>query len=110
MIEVVCSPEYYGKLRNKINSISNSNNLGVVPNYEQGTFNNVSIYSNVFLPAGINYVVMVKGAVAQPIMTSIMNPEKVQLSDATAFGLFSYKGTKAVMPDLIIYNGTVTSL
>ena len=110
MIEVVCSPEYYGKLRNKINTISNSNNLGVVPNYEQGTFNNVSIYSNVFLPSGINYVVMVKGAVAQPIMTSIMNPEKVQLSDATAFGLFAYKGTKAVMPDLIIYNGTVTSM
>ena len=110
MIEVVMSPLYYGKLRNKINSINNSNNLGVVPNFEQGTFNNVDIYSNVFLPSGINYVVMVKGAVAQPIMTSIMNPEKVQLSDATAFGLFAYKGTKAVMPDLIIYNGTVTSM
>ena len=110
MIEVVMSPLYYGKLRNKINSISNSNNLGVVPNYEQGTFNNVSVYSNVFLPNGINYVVMVKGAVAQPVMTSIMNPEKVQLSDATAFGLFAYKGTKAVTPDLIIYNGTTVSL
>ena len=110
MIEVVMSPSYYGRLRNKINSIVNSNNLGVVPNYEQGTFNNVNVYSNVFLPNGINYVVMVKGAVAQPVMTSIMNPEKVQLSDATAFGLFAYKGTKAVMPDLIIYNGTVTSL
>lgn len=110
MIEVVMSPAYYGKLRNKINSISNSNNLGVVPNYEQGTFNNVNVYSNVFLPQGINYVVMVKGAVAQPVMTSIMNPEKVQLSDATAFGLFAYKGTKAVMDDLIIYNGTVVSL
>ena len=110
MIEVVMSPLYYGKLRNKINSISNSNNLGVVPNYEQGTFNNVSVYSNVFLPNGINYVVMVKGAVAQPVMTSIMNPEKIQLSDATAFGLFAYKGTKAVMPDLIIYNGSVVSM
>jgi len=110
MIEVVMSPAYYGKLRNKINSISNSNNLGIVPNYEQGTFNNVNVYSNVFLPNGINYVVMVKGAVAQPIMTSIMNPEKVQLSDATAFGLFAYKGTKAVMDDLIIYNGAVVSL
>ena len=110
MIEVVMSPSYYGKLRNKINSITNSNNLGVVPNYEQGTFNNVNVYSNVFLPNGINYVVMVKGAVAQPVMTSIMNPEKVQLSDATAFGLFAYKGTKAVMGDLIIYNGTVVSL
>ena len=110
MIEVVMSPAYYGKLRNKINSISNSNELGQVRNYEQGTFNNVNVYSNVFLPQGINYVVMVKGAVAQPIMTSIYNPAKVDLSDATAFGLFAYKGTKAVTPDLIIYNGTAVSL
>lgn len=110
MIEIVASPATYGKLRNKINSISNSNNLGVVPNYEQGMFNNVNVYSSVFLPNGINYVVMVKGAVAQPVMTSIYNPQKVELSDATAFGLFAYKGTKAVMDDLIIYNGTVASL
>ena len=46
---------------------------------------------------------MVKGSIAQPVKTSILNPEKVQLSDATAFGLFAYKGTKAVMEDLIIY-------
>ena len=110
MIEIIASPEYYGKLRNKINSISNSNDLGQVKNYEEGTFNNVSIYSNVFLPEGINYIVMVKGSVAQPIMTSIYNPTKVDLSDATAFGLFAYKGTKAVTPDLIIYNGTAVSL
>ena len=110
MIEVVMSPAYYGKLRNKINSISNSNNLGVVPNYEEGIFNNVSVYSNVFLPQGINYVVMVKGAVAQPIMTSIYEPKNIDLSDDIAFGLFAYKGTKAVTPDLIIYNGTVVSL
>lgn len=103
VIEIVMSPAYYGKLRNKINSISNSNNLGVVPNYEEGTFNNVKVYSSVFLPANTDYIVMVNGAVAQPVMTSIYNPEKVQLSDATAFGLFAYKGTKAVTPDLIIY-------
>ena len=110
MIEVVMSPAYYGKLRNKINSISNSNNLGVVPNYEQGTFNNVNVYSNVFLPEGVNYVVMAKGSVAQPIMTSIYNPTRIELSDAIGFGLFAYKGTKAVTPDLIIYNGSVVSL
>lgn len=110
LIEVVMSPAYYGRLRNKINSISNSNNLGVVPNYEQGTFNNVNVYSNVFLPAGINYVVMVKGSVAQPVMTSIYEPKAIELSDAIGFGLFAYKGTKAVTPDLIIYNGQVASL
>lgn len=110
MIEVVMTPAYYGTLRNKINSITNSNNLGLVANYEEGIFNNTKVYSNVFLPTGINYVVMVNGAVAQPIMTSIYNPAKVELSDATAFGLFAYKGTKAVMEDLIIYAGEVVSL
>ena len=110
LIEVVASPKIYGKLRNKINAIPNSNNLGVVPNYEQGTFNNVNIYSNVFLPNGIDYVVMVKGAVAQPVMTSIYNPTRIELSDAIGFGLFAYKGTKAVTPDLIIYKGSVVSL
>ena len=110
MIEIVMSPAYYGKLRNKINSISNSNNLGQVANWEGGIFNNTEVYSSVFLPQGVNYVVMVKGAVAQPIMTSIYNPAKVDLSDATAFGLFAYKGTKAVTPDLIIYNGSAVSL
>lgn len=109
-ISVVMSPAYYGKLRNKINSISNSQNLGVVPNWEGGLFNNCRVYSSVFLPEGINYVVMVDGAIAQPVMTSIYNPKKIELSDATAFGLFAYKGTKAVMSDLIFYNGTPSSL
>jgi hypothetical protein len=106
LIEVVMSPNYYGKLRNKINSISNSNDLGQVKNFEEGIFNNAKVYSNVFLPTGINYVVMVNGSVAQPITTSIYNPKKVDLSDATAFGMFVYKGTKAVSEDLIFYNGT----
>lgn len=106
LIEVVMSPAYYGRLRNKINSIPNSNDLGQVKNFEEGIFNNTKVYSNVFLPSGINYVVMVNGSVAQPITTSIYNPKKVDLSDATAFGMFVYKGTKAVSEDLIFYNGT----
>lgn len=110
MINVVMTTEYYGRLRNKINSIPNSNDLGQVRNYEQGTFNNTKIYSSVFLPEGINYIVMIDGAVAQPIRTSQYAPKKVELSDATAFGFFAYKGTKAVTPDLIFYNGTVASL
>ena len=110
MIEVVMSTQYYGRLRNKINSIANSNNLGQVKSYEEGIFNNAKVYSSVFLPQGINYIVMVNGAVAQPVRTSEYSPRKVEFSDATAFGLFAYKGTKTVTPDLIIYNGAVTSL
>lgn len=110
MINVVMNTAYYGKLRNKINAIPNSNGLGQVRDYEEGTFNNTKIFSSVFLPAGINYVVMIDGAVAQPIRTSQYAPKKIELSDATGFGFFAYKGTKAVTPDLIFYNGTVVSL
>lgn len=104
MIKVVLSPAYYGELRTKINNTSgNSQNLVGMSNYEQGTFNNVQIFSSAFLPSGVNMIVMVDGAIAQPVRTSIYNPKAVELSDAIAFGLFAYKGTKAVMPDLILY-------
>ena len=107
MIKVVMNPKYYGKLRNKINAIPNSNGLGQLANYEEGVFNNTNVYSSVFLPAGTDYIVMVEGAVAQPIMTSISEPAKIPMSDATSFGLFAYKGTKAVMEDLIFYKASV---
>lgn len=103
MIEVVLSPAYYGSLRTKINATGNSQNLVAMSNYEEGIFNNTKVYSSAFLPAGVDYVVMVNGAVAQPVMTSVSEPAKIQLSDATGFGLFAYKGTKAVMEDLILY-------
>lgn len=105
MIEVVMTPNYYGKLRNKIATLPNSNSN--VKSYELGIFNNTKVSSNVFLPAGIDYIAMVVGSVAQPVLPSIYSPSKVGLSDATAFGMFLYKGTKAVMEDLIIYKNTV---
>lgn len=109
-VDVVLSEKYYGKLRNKINSIPNSNGLGQLQQYEEGIFNNTKVFSTVFLPGGINYVVMVRGAVAQPVMANIYSPEQIQLSEAIGFGLFTHKGTKAVSEDLIFYNGTVASL
>lgn len=101
-IAVVMSPSYYGMLRTKINATSNSMGLAGMANYESGIYNNTRVFSSAFLPAGTDYIVMVDGAVAQPVMTSIYNPAKIGLSDATAFGLFAYKGTKAVMEDLIL--------
>ena len=103
MIEVVMSPKYYGALRTKINAVPNSQGLVGMANYEEGIYNNAKVYSTPFLPAGVDYIVMVNGAVAQPVMTSVSEPAKIQLSDATGFGLFAYKGTKAVMEDLIFY-------
>lgn len=101
MIEVIMTPSYYGKLRNKIATLPNAN--ANVASYENGIFNNVRVNSSVFLPAGVDYIVMVKGAVAQPVLPTVYAPKAIELSEATAFGLFLHKGTKAVMEDLIIY-------
>lgn len=105
MIEVIMTPSYYGKLRNKIATLPNAN--ANVASYESGIFNNVRVNSSVFLPAGVDYIVMVKGAVTQPTLPSIYAPKAIELSEATAFGLFLHKGTKAVMEDLIIYKESV---
>ena len=108
-IVVILSPAKYGELRNKVNQIFNSNDLGQVRSYEGGLFNNARVFSSVRLPQGIDYVVMHEGAVAQPIRTSIYNPKPIPLSDAVAMGIFAYSGTTAVEPDLIFYKGEVVS-
>lgn len=105
MLEVVMTPNYYGKLRNKIATLPNSNSD--VKSFELGIFNNTKVSSNVFLPTGVDYIAMVVGSVGQPVLPSVYSPKQIGLSDATGFGMFLYKGTKAVMEDLIIYKETV---
>ena len=107
LISIVCSPEYYGKIRTYLDA----GNANVKTNVaEFGSYHGVNVFSSTYLPSGVDFVIMVNGAVAQPVLPSIYNPTKIELSDATAFGIFLYYGTKAVMPDLIKYKGSSASL
>lgn len=107
MINVVCSPEYYGKIRTYLDQ---GNNANVETDIEEfGRYHGVNVFSSVYLPTGVDFVVMAVGSVAQPVITSIYNPTKIELSDATAFGTFLYFGTKAVTPDLIIYKAATNA-
>ena len=107
MISVVCSPSFYGDVRNYLDAGVNNANVTTEVG-EFGRFHGVDVYSSVYLPSGVDFVIMVNGAIAQPVLPSIYNPTKIELSDATGFGIFLYFGTKAVMPDLIKYAGTVS--
>lgn len=109
MIKVVLTPAEYGKIRNYLDATTNNANVDTGVG-EFGTFHGVDVFSSVNLPEGLDKVAFVDGAVAQPKTASIYNPTKIDLSDATAFGIFIYKGTKAVMPDLIQYEGTEYSV
>ena len=108
LISVVASPEFYGKIRSALDTTATSNVKTNIAEY--GQYHGVNVYSSVYLPSGINFVIMVNGSIAQPVLPSIYNPAKIELSDATAFGIFLYFGTKAVTPDLIKYYGTAASL
>jgi hypothetical protein len=105
LISVVCAPSFYGDLRNYLDAGVNNANVTTEVG-EFGRFHGVDVYSSVYLPAGVDFVIMVNGSIAQPVLPSIYNPSKIELSDATAFGLFLYYGTKAVTPELIKYEGT----
>jgi len=107
LISVVAAPSFYGELRNYLDAGVNNANVTTEVG-EFGRFHGVDVYSSVYLPSGVDFVIMVNGSIAQPVLPSIYNPAKIELSDATAFGLFLYFGTKAVMPDLIKYAGTAS--
>lgn len=107
LIKVVCSPAYYGLIRNHLDGTQNANISTAVGEF--GMFHGVDVFSSTYLPTGVDFIVMVVGSVAQPALPTVYNPSKIPLSDATAFGMFLYFGTKAVASDLIIYHGTTYS-
>lgn len=98
-ISVIVKPAIYGELRTALDSVAQGN---VKTNIEEfGMYHGVKVFSSVYLPDGYDYIAMADEAIAQPVMTSVYNPEKIPLTDAYAFGIFYYYGTKAVMADTI---------
>ena len=104
MISITCDTVTYGELRNFLDKDANNANVNTDA-ADFGRFHGVRIYSSVYLPAGVKAIGMVDGAIAQPVLPTISNPQKIQLSNAIGFGIFYSYGTKAVMPDLIVKVG-----
>lgn len=101
MINLVCSTDYYGKIRNMLDKVSRPNIDSTEEEFY--AYHGVKTFSSVHLPDGVDYEVMVDGAIAQPVMSDEYKAEKIPLSNAYGVELFYSYGTKAVMPDLIFY-------
>lgn len=99
MMHLVLSTAYYGKIRNQLDKQARSNIDTAAEEFY--AWHGVETKSCVHLPAGCDYLLMVDGAVAQPIMANAYVAEKVPLSEAYAVSLFYHYGTKVVTPDLI---------
>lgn len=102
LIHVVMDTATYGDLRTYIDV--NTNNASVNTSIEEfGILHGVHVYSSVYLPTGVTMIAMVEGSIAQPVMASLDEAGKIQLSNAYHFGMFYSYGTKTVAPDLIQY-------
>lgn len=96
----VLSPAYYSQVRNYLDTVKNT---GITTQNEEFVeFHGVRVYKSLNLPTGVNFELMVKGAIAQPVMMNQYTAERVPLSDAMAIAMFYYYGTKAVTPELIL--------
>lgn len=99
MMHLSLSSAYYGKVRNNLDKQTRAN----VDSGEEEFYvwHGVETDSNIHLPAGCNLLLMVKGAVAQPVMANQYAAEKIPLSEAYGVSLFYHYGTEAVTEDLI---------
>ncbi|MBR2587010.1 hypothetical protein IKE71_01390 [Candidatus Saccharibacteria bacterium] len=87
-------PTVFNALRKYVDKYDNGVDSG-----EVNKIHGVEVYSNFRQDADI--VLMVKGAVAQPVAVSDYTAEKIPLAEAFAAETYLHYGTKAIMPDLI---------
>lgn len=107
MMHLVLSTAYYGKVRNNLDKQTRSNVDTAAEEFY--TWHGVECKSCVNLPANVKYLLMVDGAVAQPVMANQYVAEKIPLSEAYGVSLFYHFGTEAVTPDLIFKGETATA-
>jgi hypothetical protein len=100
MLSVVMSAETYSKMRSYLDTITNTN--VDTTDEEFFAYHGVKVFSSTRLPQGVNFITMMDGSIAQPVMSHPYNAEKIPLSDAVALELFFYYGTKAVTPETIL--------
>ena len=100
LMSLVLDTATYSLIRNYLDfGVQNANVSTAAESF--GYFHGVICYSSVYLPEGVNGVLLVDGSVAQPVLSSTYRAEKIPLSNAYAVELFFNFGTKVVAGDLI---------
>lgn len=107
MMALVVTPAIHSALRLEIDEFPAQDNFyakGAV-----GLYHGVPVFVSNHLPKAtgqsVDALVMMFGAVAQPVSAAPYTPERIPLTNATAISLFYDYGTKAVMEDTIFYIG-----
>ena len=100
LMRLVCAPAFYGQIRNLLDDKGNPNVDTTAEEF--GIYHGVRVYSSIYIPSGKNAVLMIDGAIAQPVVvTQYSEPEKIPLSNDYGVSLFYDYGTKVLTPDLV---------
>lgn len=98
LLVVTVKGSIFGKLRNYLDTIQVPSVDGVSM-VDVPAFHGVRVLQNNRQTAP--FLIMIEGAVAQPVVTDEYDAEKIPLSNAIGIELFFSLGTKAITPDLI---------
>lgn len=98
-MRLVLSSAWYSEIRDDIDKRSTPNVDTAAETFDR--WHGVRVDESVHLPVGCDAILMVTGAVAQPVHFDAYQAEKIQLSNAYGVSLFYNYGTEAVTPDLI---------
>ena len=100
---LVCSPALYQAIKNELNDCYNF--AGTTADEVFKGLDGVAAFSSNRLPSGVDYVLMTMDAIAQPVMLSGTDIEKIPLSNEYAVEAFYRYGAKVIAQELVIYGG-----
>lgn len=100
---LVCSPALYQLLKNELNDCYNF--AGTTADEVFKGLDGVATFSSNRLPAGVDYVLMTMDSIAQPVMMTNADIEKIPLSNEMAVEIFYRYGAKVLAQELVIYGG-----
>lgn len=100
-MDLILSPAKYGELRKYLDKLADSQADSAAESIR--LFHGVRTHSCVHLPDKTNAILMVNGAIAQPVVIKeYSEPEKIPLSDDYGVSLFFDFGTKTLAGELVL--------
>ena len=100
-LAIVLSPAWRKAVKNELDELPNGT---ATSNGAIGMYDSIVVHETHRLPEGVNAIVTLKGAVAQPYYLSEYGAEKIPFDDAIALETFLYNGSKALVDEAILYD------
>ena len=98
---LVLDSSLYGLVKDELNDCRNFSQM--ISDEKFSGINGVACFSSVNLPDGADYVLMTMDSIAQPVLPSGFECEKIPLSIEYAMEMFFRYGSKVLAPELVLH-------